>query len=495
MKIYNYRIRILARFVSTLSLSLLGSSACTVPAVPAIPAVPATTTPAHEPPFMAKETGDWSFDVTAGKGALQLQVEAIFSPGSGDRMIVDEGAERFVEEVRVATESGWTPVLQEGGAWVAPSCRSGCRLRYRFQLDRAAQTIDDIEYAGRLREALFAPPSTWLLHPQTQQTVGRWTLHVTTAKDTVFLSGLLPSGDIFEATTEDLPNSPYSAFGHFRSIPLSFSGGTLEVAIQEGTFDEQEQSQIVEWARLAGDAVTRYYRRFPVRRVLLFVLPGDQEGVGSGRTLGNGGASILVRLGRPVREQVLRADWVLPHELIHLAFPTIPGHASWLEEGLSTYLEPIVRVHAGQLSEEELWRDFILRMPQGQPVMGDNGLNFTPTWGRTYWGGALFCFLADVEIRKQSNHRHSLGDALRAIVQADGNIFYRWPLERILTVGDQATQTTVLEELYRVHSQRPIRVDLAALWGALGISLQGNRVQRREDAPLASIRRQITEQP
>ena len=39
-------------------------------------------------------------------------------------------------------------------------------------------------------------------------------------------------------------------------------------------------------------------------------------------------------------------------------------------------------------------------MPKGLPQAGDQGLDNTGTWGREYWGGAMFCLLADIEIRK-----------------------------------------------------------------------------------------------
>ena len=57
-------------------------------------------------------------------------------------------------------------------------------------------------------------------------------------------------------------------------------------------------------------------------------------------------------------------------------------------------------------------------MPKGLPAAGDRGLDYTPTWGRTYWGGALFCLLADIDIRKRTSNRFGLQDALRAIVAA-----------------------------------------------------------------------------
>lgn len=444
-------------------------------------------------PRAHRGSGDWSFEVTVGPDARELTVTADLAPGSGEELSVDTEAEPFVQEVQLLTPSGWSPLPPDGTSWRAPACRSGCRLRYRFQLARAAQAIDDIERAARIRDALFAPPSTWLLHPLQQTTVGRWSLKVEGTSP--FHSGLLPGREGYEAATDDLAGSPYSAFGGFETRTLTFPGGKLEVAMPPGVFDDQERAEIERWARRAGEAIVGVYGRFPLPRALLFVLEGEAPGVGFGRTLGNGGASILVSVGHPARRAELQGDWMLPHELIHLAFPSVPAHQSWMEEGLSTYIEPVARARAGQLQEEDLWRDFILSMPQGQPEPGDQGLDRTATWGRTYWGGALFCLQADVEIRKRTDNRRTLLDALRAINEADGNVMHRWPLERALDLGDQATGTTVLKELHERHGTHPVTVDLEALWSALGVRLRGGRLLFDDTAPLASIRHAIPRRP
>ena len=444
-------------------------------------------------PAASRASGDWSFQVSAAPGARELSVVADLAPGSGDQLGVEPGAEPFVQDVQLLTSSGWASLPPRGASWIAPACRSGCRLRYRFQLAQAAQALDDIERASALHGAVFAPPSTWLLRPTQQPGVGTWRLRVD--GDLPFLSGLLLGGAGFEAATDDLEAAPYSAFGRFSTRTLAFEGGMLELAFLEGTFDRAEQGRIEGWVRRSGEAVGGLYRRFPVPRALIFVLPSEQEGVGFGRTLGNGGASILVGVGKPVREAELRQDWVMPHELLHLAFPSVPAHQSWIEEGLSTYLEPVARVRAGQLREEEMWRDFAMSMPQGQPDEGDRGLDRTPTWGRTYWGGAIFCLLADVEIRRRTSGERSLLDALRAINEAGGNVMRRWTLERALELGDRATGTTVLKDLHREHGERPVRVDLEALWRSLGVELRGGRVVLEDEAPLAWVRRGISRQP
>ena len=48
----------------------------------------------------------------------------------------------------------------------------------------------------------------------------------------------------------------------------------------------------------------------------------------------------------------------------------------------------------------EIWQAMMRDMPKGLPQAGDQGLDNTGTWGRKYWGGAMFCLLADIEIRK-----------------------------------------------------------------------------------------------
>jgi predicted metalloprotease with PDZ domain len=119
-------------------------------------------------------------------------------------------------------------------------------------------------------------------------------------------------------------------------------------------------------------------------------------------------------------------------------------------------------------------------------------LDFTPTWGRTYWGGALYCLLADIEIRKRTGNRLGLEDAMRGILKAGGNIEVDWPLARALQVGDQAVGVPVLEELYAQVKGTPVKPDLPQLWKDLGVSRQAGVIVFDESAPLASIRRAIT---
>jgi hypothetical protein len=131
-------------------------------------------------------------------------------------------------------------------------------------------------------------------------------------------------------------------------------------------------------------------------------------------------------------------------------------------------------------------------MPKGEPQPGDEGLDRTHTWGRTYWGGGLFCLVADVQIRVGTGNRKGLQDALRAVVAAGGTVDHDWPLTRALEIGDKATSTSVLTTMYRAWSTSPVQVNLGELWEKLGVHPDGRDVTFSDSAPYAKIREAIT---
>lgn len=122
-------------------------------------------------------------------------------------------------------------------------------------------------------------------------------------------------------------------------------------------------------------------------------------------------------LGAAVSETDLETDWTMTHELVHMGIASLADKHHWLEEGLATYVEPIARAQDGQLPAEKVWKDMVSGMSQGEPQRGDRGLDRTPTWGRTYWGGAMFCLVADVEIRRVTGTRkwRSIGRSRRLV--------------------------------------------------------------------------------
>jgi hypothetical protein len=180
------------------------------------------------------------------------------------------------------------------------------------------------------------------------------------------------------------------------------------------------------------------------------------------------------------------------HEMVHTALPDMPDRYAWLSEGLAVYVEPVARVQAGDLPAREIWQALMRDMPKGVPQAGDEGLDNTGTWGRKYWGGAMFCLLADIEIRKRTDNRLGLQDAMRGVISAGGNHEQDWSLERVLTTADKAVGVDVLTRLHNEMGPKPVKPDLATLWRDLGLKPQGESVEFDDTAPLAAIRKAIT---
>lgn len=277
------------------------------------------------------------------------------------------------------------------------------------------------------------------------------------------------------------------------SKEIKIGGSVIQIEFTSGHLDLPPEA-VMNWISNAVHAVSRYYGRFPVRRAQLKVKIEDgRNGVFNGMTWGReDGALTRISLGAHTTQHNLDRDWMLTHELIHYAFPSVPDENHWIEEGIATYVEPIARVQIGQLAAETIWSDMVQQMPQGEPERNDQGLDNTHTWARTYWGGALFCLVADVQIREKTHNRKGLQDAFRAILKAGGSIDADWSLPRAFKIGDTATGVNVLSELYGQMKQTPVQVDLPALWKRLGIQPEGRSVAFDDQAPLAAVRRAIT---
>lgn len=278
------------------------------------------------------------------------------------------------------------------------------------------------------------------------------------------------------------------------SAQIKIGGALIDLEFAAGHFD-LTRARLIEWVAAAGRAVVDYYGRFPLGHARIQVVPiKGRRGVGEGATWGTHGAFTRIYVGETTRDSDLRDDWVMTHEMVHYAFPSVSRDHHWIEEGIATYVEPIARMEAGEYSAARVWGDLVDGLPKGLPAPGDEGLDHTHTWGRTYWGGALFCLLADVRIRRQTHNRLGLRDALRGIVHAGGNVTMDWTLARTLAVGDQAVGVPVLTKLDNEMKATAITPDLDSLWRNLGVEDRDGVVTFDDSAPWASARRAIAHQ-
>jgi hypothetical protein len=432
---------------------------------------PAPTVAASPP---STEPVPWRYEVVL-RGP-DLDVEARFAPGVTGPVHVDDDATPYVRNLTTTTEAGWRVV------------------RYRFALRDAAVQRMDVDTAIASGDVFAAPPSTWLLRPDVA-TPGSFRFHVNTTPPARFVAGTHPSPDgapdTYEAPTDTLDASSFAAFGALHAATLE--SGTARVLVSIAPHDlPLTDADVTAWVKGAVDGIASYLgRSFPAPRTLVMVQRGAPGNPTRGETLGDGGPSVLVRAGDGVTAATTRDDWVMTHELLHVVMPSLTHPHVWLSEGIPSYVEPIVRVRAGTLAPEKLWRDLVEGLPQGLPEAGDEGLEKTHTWGRTYWGGALYCLMVDVRVREETHNARSLDDVLRAVVATGADVEAHWDVTRLLDVGDAATGTHVLHAVYRELGLAPGTVDLPALWRQLGVKVDADRVTFDDTAPLATVRRGI----
>jgi hypothetical protein len=199
-----------------------------------------------------------------------------------------------------------------------------------------------------------------------------------------------------------------------------------------------------------------------------------------------------MRVGRETTAEALAADWVLVHEMVHLALPEVGRNHLWLAEGLAVYVEGVARAQFGNRDIADVWAEDRHSMPLGLPHAEEGGMDQRLSWGRTYWGGALYCLQADIAIREQTANRVGLQTALRAILQETGGYGFDRDIAEVLRIGDTATGTHVLYDLYQRIRATPQTADLDRLWTLLGVPNDPKTEAFDDHAPLAAIRVAIT---
>jgi hypothetical protein len=435
----------------------------------------------------------WTYAVeTSGPLTPLLTIDAQFAPTDAEALEVDDEGGPFVRDAEVAVANRWEPLPGDGHKWAAP-CHDGCRIRYRFALREAAEHLMDLETALATGDVIVGSPSTWLLRPT--QAVGRdrFRFRVTATSGARFATGITTAADAadtFEASTADMAGAAFAVFGPVQMVAIPVGAVRIDLALAPRGLS-LTGPEVETWVRRAATSLSAYYGKLPASRTLVIVVPGT-GGSTRGETISAGGAAIVIRTAVGLTADTVRHDWVVTHELIHATLPSF-GHAhAWLDEGIATYVEPIVRCRAGLMTVQRYWRELAEGLPQGLPGAGDEGLEQTNTWGRTYWGGALFCFVADIRIRQATHGARSVDDVIRGWMATRDAGATTAEIATFLEAADRSTGTTVVSDLYRELALAPGEVNLARLWAELGVRLTPAGLTFDEAAPLASIRRAIT---
>jgi predicted metalloprotease with PDZ domain len=444
---------------------------------------------ACSPPRVSRDDGSRRYSYVVAPpaaGSWDVAIEATFEGAPSGYLVAPDEPSAY-RSVAVVDRGAVTPATRQGSGWSVPACQTRCTVRYTVDLAAIAAACGRKDCTRRVGDAVIGTADTWMLRPEP---MGDARVHVRVAGENQarFATGLradAAGGYVMQAW--DLGEASYGAFGSFRRAALALPGAQLQIVFLGQPVAIGDDGAL-EWIRKAATCESRFFGRFPVDATVFVVPVQDAEGVVFGRVMSLAGASVVLLFGTATKAADQRDDWVVAHELFHLGTPSFVGEGHWLEEGLATYYEPILRERCGWTSEGTLWAHFGAEMERGLRSAGDPpSLEDRDDIDATYWGGALFAFVADVRIRETTKNARSLDDVMRAVLARAGDATHTARVADFVRIGDEVTGTDILSRLYESWAVRGENVDLAALWRSLGVV--GKTLQ--DGAPLVAVRRGI----
>jgi hypothetical protein len=362
-------------------------------------------------------------------------------------------------------------------------------LEYSVNLDGMAAKYERFDVAARFENSLIAGASSFLFAPT--PAVDGVPITVTFDETEGFATGLRREKDGYALESHEIRVATYTVFGARTVRRLDAPGSTLRMALLDGPLGLGTE-RVARWIETAFGAVTAFYAQPPDSEVLVVIAPIPKErGVKFGRLLPESAPGIVMLVGEKTSERDLADDWMLTHELFHIGTPSYGAKSGWFDEGLATYYEPLIRARAGLYSEKRVWEEFASEMPRGLGALTKVGLSNGETRDELYWGGGLFCLLADVEARRRTAGKRGLEDGLRAVLRAGGNSSVVWSLEETFEAMDQGIGVPVLGELAKRHMAHGAPVDFPRLLAELGVVVGKRGVSLDEKAPLSAVRRAV----
>ena len=287
------------------------------------------------------------------------------------------------------------------------------------------------------------------------------------------------------------------AFGRFRERLLEVPGGSLRLAILDGT-PPADADGVVRWLDDAARSVAAVYGRFPVPSPQVLVMPGARaaEPTPWAYVLRGGQASVhfFINQRRPLQEFV--EDWTATHELSHLLLPYVQSSDAWLSEGMASYYQNVARARSGAISAADAWQ----RMHSGFRRAADwssRGMNLAQAtermfrdggYMRVYWHGAAILFMADVELRERSGGIQSLDTVLEAFGRCCLDPDVEWTARRVFERFDALSGTDIFTTIFEREVRNPNFADLGPVYARLGLEALGGKLGMRSEAPLLSVR-------
>ena len=281
-------------------------------------------------------------------------------------------------------------------------------------------------------------------------------------------------------------------------------GTVLRIAVLQPR-DPVEADAVSDWVRATAHNVTLAYGRFPNPSPQIVVVPVGRSSwdadspVPFGRVIRDGGESVELFINESMPMDTFYDDWTATHELSHLMLPYLRSPHRWVSEGFAQYYQNVLLARAGQYDEQRAWQKLYEGFERGRKSRPELSPNEAARRGvgaatmKIYWSGAVVALMADVELRRRSGGTESLDLALEQLQRCCLPAAQSWTGTRLFETLDGFVDGPVFMPLYRKYANEQGFPDFTPLFSQLGVTIEGGRVELRNDAELAGIRRAITE--
>ncbi|MGB0712658.1 MAG: hypothetical protein ACPGUC_03760 [Gammaproteobacteria bacterium] len=294
------------------------------------------------------------------------------------------------------------------------------------------------------------------------------------------------------------------AIGRMARHQLNLPGGRLDVALL-GSELAAHEALLMDWINANAIAVSTISGRFPAPHAQILVVPMGRSSapVPWAQVLRGGGDGVHLFVDPGRDRGAFMRDWVLSHELSHLFHPTLFLRSRWLSEGLASYLQFVTRARSGIITQRQAWEGLhagfergIRDVRRGHTLadLSENMLS-EQAYMRVYWSGAAVFLLADLELRRHSGGRQTLGDVLGRFRDCCLNHHEAWSGARFMSALDRVSGTDVFSSLFEKWSGSDRFPSLDTAYRYLGLRARNARSLILRDDPYSAILRGLIMSP
>lgn len=214
------------------------------------------------------------------------------------------------------------------------------------------------------------------------------------------------------------------------------------------------------------------------------------------------GESVMFMLWRDATAEGVARDTTALHEFVHLGQPVMRDEDAWLVEGIATYYEKVLAVRGGFTDERAAWSWYLDGFVRGRDdssgrtLAEDSAALYVDHHvSRVYWAGVAFAMMADVAVRRETQGRRSLDDAVRALRSCCYARARTFTADEALAAMDAAVGSPSISRLAGAVMAARDFPDVESTLAALGVRRGPDEVTLDDRAPAAAVRAAVFAAP